>query len=135
MKEKWEHAGNGVRSGIVMTLAVACSLAVHALGVDNESIIMIYLLGVLFTTVFTSSRRWGIGVSLIYVMFFNFFFTEPQYTFLINSTGDLLLLGFFLVTAIVSGTVTSRLQHEREVSSQNEQTAGILYRIASGFLS
>ncbi|HWP51887.1 MAG TPA: ATP-binding protein [Clostridia bacterium] len=126
---------HGAKTVFVMGLATGCALLISFLGVGNESIIMVFLLSVLFTAVLTSSRGWAIGAALLSVMLFNFLFTEPRYSFFIYSTNDLMLLMFFLVTGIVSGTVTSRLQNEMKLASQNERTARIMYRIASGFLS
>ena len=65
---------------------------------------------------------------------FNFFFTEPRYSFSIYSTVDMMLLLFFLVTAVVSGTITSRLQKQMSISHRNELTAKLLYEVAQGFL-
>ncbi len=125
----------GAKTAVLMGLATACALLVGLLGVGNESIIMVFLLGVLFTAVLTSSRKWAIGAALLSVILFNFLFTEPRYSFFIYRTNDLMLIMFFLVTGIVSGTVTSRLQSEMKLAGQNERTARIMYRIASGFLS
>ena len=126
---------NALKTLLILVLATGCSLLVSFLGVGNESIIMVFLLGVLFTTVLTGSYGWGIGVALVSVILFNYLFTEPRFTFLIYSPNDLMLLVFFLVTAIVSGTVTSRLRREIELAGHNERTARTLYMIASGFLS
>lgn len=126
---------NALKTILVMAAATGFSLLIDFFGVGNESMIMVFLLSVLFTAVLTSSRGWAIGAALLSAMFFNFLFTEPRYTFFIYSTNDLMLLAFFLVTGTVSGTVTSRLQREMELASQNERTARTLYRIASGFLS
>jgi len=128
-------AKNAAKTILVIVLSIACSLIVSFFGVKNESIIMIFLLSVLFTAVFTSSRGWALGAALISVMSFNFLFTEPKYSFFIYSTNDLMLLMFFLVTGIVSGTVASKLQREMNLASQNERNARIMYQIASGFLS
>jgi two-component system sensor histidine kinase KdpD len=125
----------GAKTVFVMGLATTCALLIGLLGVGNESIIMVFLLSVLFTAVLTSNRGWAIGAALISVMLFNFLFTEPRFSFFIYRTNDLMLIMFFLVTGIVSGTVTSRLQTEMKLASQNERTAKIMYRIASGFLS
>lgn len=119
----------------VMGLATTCALLMGLLGVSNESIIMVFLLSVLFTAVLTSSRAWAIGAALISVMLFNYLFTEPRYSFFIYRTNDLMLIMFFLVTGIVSGTVTSRLQSEMKLAGQNERISKIMYRIAAGFLS
>lgn len=126
---------NAVKTIGILAFATALSLFIGYLGVGNESIIMVFLLSVLFTAVFTSNRAWAIGAALFCALLFNFLFTNPLYSFFVYGTNDLMLLLFFLVTGIVSGTVTSRLQSEMKLASQNEQTARILYRIASGFLS
>ncbi|MEA4816435.1 MAG: ATP-binding protein [Lachnospiraceae bacterium] len=128
-------AKNAAKTILVMVLATGCSLIISFFGVDNESIIMFFLLSVLFTAVLTSSRSWALGAALLSVMSFNFFFTEPRYSFFIYRTNDLMLLMFFLATGIVSGTVTSKLQREMNLASQNERNARIMYQIASGFLS
>ena len=126
---------SGIKTILILVLTVASSLAVSLLGVGKESIIMVYLLGVLFTTVLTSSYFYGFFASFTSLMTFNFLFTEPRFTFVIYNRNDIVLLVFFLVTAVVSGIVTSRLQQQIELAAKNERTAQVLYQIASGFLS
>jgi two-component system sensor histidine kinase KdpD len=77
------------------------------LGIGKESIIMVFLLGVLFTTVLTSGYIWGVVSSFLSLMLFNYLFTEPRFTLVIYSSSDIMLLVFFLITAAVSGIVTS----------------------------
>lgn len=126
---------NAAKIFFVNIVSLGAALFINFLGVGNESIIMIFLLNVLFTAVLTSSRGWAISSAIMSAMFFNFLFTEPRFSFFIYSTSDLVLLLFFLVTGIVSGTVTSRLQIEMNLASQNEKVANMMYVIASGFLS
>ena len=126
---------NAAKNFFVNIVSLGAALFINFLGVGNESIIMIFLLNVLFTAVLTSSRGWAISSAIMSAMFFNFLFTEPRFSFFIYSTSDLVLLLFFLVTGIVSGTVTSRLQIEMNLASQNEKVANMMYVIASGFLS
>lgn len=126
---------NATKIFFVNIASLGAALFINFLGVGNESIIMIFLLNVLFAAVLTSSRGWAISSAVLSAMFFNFLFTEPRFSFFIYSTSDLVLLLFFLVTGIVSGTVTSRLQIEMNLASQNEKIANMMYRIASGFLA
>lgn len=126
---------NGLRTVFVMGLSTGGALFLSNFGIGNESIIQVFLLGVLFTAVLTSSRAFAIGAALISAILFNYLFTEPFFSLFVYSPSDLMLLMFFLVTGIVSGTVTSRLQHEMLLAGQNERTAKILYRIAADFLS
>jgi len=120
---------------MLFTFTVGCSIIVSWVGVGKESIIMVFLLGVLFTTVLTNSYQYGIVTSFASLMIFNFLFTEPRFTFVVYNRNDIVLLLFFLVTAMVSGVVTSRLQQQKELAAKNERTARILYKIVSGFLS
>ena len=124
-----------LKAGLTVGLATGLSLLIGRLGVGNESIIMVFLLGVLFTAVLTSSKGWAIGIALISALLFSFLFMKPFYSFFVYNTNDLMLLVFFLTTGIVSGTITSRLQREMNLASENERTTKTMYRIASGFLS
>ena len=119
---------------LVLALSMLCSGLIAGLGVGKESIIMVFLLGVLFVTVLTNGYVYGLIASVISVILFNFFFTEPRFTFVIYSAVDMILLLFFLITAVVSGTVTSRLQRQMSISHRNELTARLLYEVAEGFL-
>lgn len=117
----------------LLLLALGLALFMQWLKVGKQSIIMVFLVGVLLTVVFTRGYFFGIIASLASIMLFNFFFTEPVYTFVISSTEDVLLLVFFEVTAIVSGTITSRLRQQKEIASHNEETARLLAEISAGF--
>lgn len=127
--------GNALKTLVVFVLAVGCSIAINILGVGRESVVMVYLLGVLITSVLTGNVFWGIIHSFASMMILNYLFTEPRYTFLIYSGNDIVLLLFFLITAVLSGTVNSRLQQQIVISARNEATTKTLYRIASGFVS
>ena len=123
------------KTACVLAAATGCSLLLDlAFGVGNESIIMVFLLGVLFSVILTASSAYGIAVSILSLILFDYFFAEPRFTFHITLSRDLTLLAFFMVTAVVSGIVTSRLQTQIQLTASNEKTARTLYQIALGFL-
>jgi two-component system sensor histidine kinase KdpD len=126
---------NAVRTLFITVGVTTVTLLFHSAGINNECILMMYLLGVLFTTVLTSGRGWGITVSAFYVLMFNFLFTQPRYTFKVTDPSDFLILVSFMITAVVSGTVTSKLKQEKNISKKNESVAETMYRAASGILS
>jgi len=134
-----EFKNNKIKDALVamtiFSLAGIGSFIMNSLGIDKESIIMVFLLGVLFTTVLTGNYLWGIIESVLSLMLVNFLYTEPKYTFVIYDTSDIILLMFFLITAVVSGKITSRLQQQILISNKNERTSMILYNIAAEFLS
>ena len=119
---------------LVLLAATALSLGASLLGVGRESVGMIYLLGVLMVTVLTGSYPSGFAASFISVMLLNYFFTSPTYTFVISQSSDLITLLFFLMTAMISGTVMSLLKQHRELAQNNEKTTRLLYEFAGGFM-
>ncbi|CDX03928.1 Sensor protein KdpD [Desulfitobacterium hafniense] len=133
-RENREIARSVMKVLVVLTLSLLGSLLIAGLGAGKESILMMFLLGVLFVTILTNGYIYGIAASVAGVVLFDFFFTEPRYAFLIYSAVDVMLLLFFLVTAVVSGTITSRLQKQISISHQSELTARLLYKVAEDFL-
>jgi two-component system, OmpR family, sensor histidine kinase KdpD len=129
---------NVLRSVVIMVallgVATLCALILYPKGIGSENIIMIYLLTVLFCTVFTRSYVFGIASALTAVITFNYYFTEPRHTLLIYSSADITLLAFFFVTAIVAGTIMSRLQQQIELANRNERTSKLLFEISGGFV-
>lgn len=136
MKEKaWRvHFRHALSIAVVLLAATALSLLANALGIGRESVTMIYLLGVLMVTVVTGNYISGFGAAFISVMLLNFFFTSPTYTFVISQSADLITLLFFLITAMISGTVMSLLRKQRELAQNNEKTTRLLYEFAGGFM-
>ena len=63
---------NAVKTVLIMCLVTVLSIFTGHMGVENESTIMIFLLGVLFTAVLTSSRRWAICAALLCALLFNY---------------------------------------------------------------
>jgi two-component system, OmpR family, sensor histidine kinase KdpD len=134
-RSKYKNTLKSVMTVIMLlTVVSAGSLLGHYFGVGNESIIMLYLLAVLFATVLSKSYIFGIITAVMGVMMFNYLFTEPRFTFFINSSNDIMLLLFFLVTAVVAGSIMSRLQKQMNISSRNEMTARLLHVVSGGFL-
>ncbi|MFQ7170701.1 MAG: DUF4118 domain-containing protein [Thomasclavelia ramosa] len=53
---------------------------------------------------------WGIISAIIYIMTFNYLYTDPRYTFLINDPNYLISVFIFIIVAIIVSTLTNRLK-------------------------
>jgi two-component system sensor histidine kinase KdpD len=103
-------------------------------GIGNDSIIMLYLLGVLFSALFTRQYLCGIIAAILNAVTFIYFFAGPLHSFQVIRTNDLILLLFFLGTSLTGSGVVARLRRQMKIASQNEATAQMLYEIASKFV-
>ncbi len=111
------------------------SLFVHHIGVAKENVLMIFLLGVLLTTVFTRGYVYGLLSAVISVFLFNFFFTEPLHSLVIRDPQDMLLMFFFLLAASICGTMSSKFREQASIAKENEKTTQLMYEITESFLN
>ncbi len=96
--------------------------AFHSVGFESSNIIMVYILGVLCTAVLTSNRAYTMISAMLSVLTFNFFFTEPVFTFSAYDTGDTVTILIMFVVAIFSGSLAVKIK------LQAEQSAAMAYR-------
>lgn len=126
---------NYIRLFVIILGTTIASIVLNQLGVDKENILMIFIVGVLLVTAFTRGYSFGIIASCASVMMFNYFFTEPLYTFAISDSNDIALMFFFLVASMISSSLTARFQRQFLISQKNEQTAKLLYEVTQRLLN
>lgn len=120
---------------LIVSGAALCSIFLYNLGIDKVNVLMVFMVGVLLVTALARGYRFGIIASCISVMIFNYFFTEPYYTFLILNTNDFILMFFFLIASLISSSLTARFQRQLVISQKNEQTARLLYDVTRRLLN
>lgn len=106
----------------ILILATVVSYAFSQVGFSEANIIAIYLLGVLLTSMATSSRSSYVLSAIGSVLVFNFFFTSPQFSLQVYVHGAPLTFLVMIVAALIVGSLTDRLK------SQVKQSAQAAYR-------
>jgi len=119
----------------ICTLSTIISIFLSTNGIGKENLLMIFLLGVLISTVITSGYLYVFMTSVASVFLFNYFFTEPLYTFEISDRQDILLMSFFLIVAFVCGTMSSKSRIQSRKAKQNEKIAQVMNEITESFLN
>jgi two-component system, OmpR family, sensor histidine kinase KdpD len=90
---------------------------------------MLYLAGVLVTAIVAG--RWpAIAASLAAFFAFNFFFTEPRFTFTVRDPSVVLVLLTFLLVAIVTSQLAAAQRGRAEEAVAREREARLLYDIS-----
>ncbi|HEX8389244.1 MAG TPA: DUF4118 domain-containing protein, partial [Sphingomonas sp.] len=98
----------------------------HRLGVENENVLMLYLLGVLWVAT-RRSRGAAILASVASVVAFDVIFVDPYYTLAVSDRQYLVTFGAMLVTAFVISALTHRVRAQGETARQRERrTAALL---------
>lgn len=118
----------------IMTLATFLSFLFRYIEFHESNIIVAYILGVLLAAKSTEGYFYGIVASVIGVLTFNFFFTEPYYTFITYRPDYPITFVIMLIAAIITSTLTAKVKEEARISFLREKRAQILYRFSKSLL-
>jgi len=117
--------------GIALAICAAITLLSSQLidRIDLANLVMLYLLGVIFTAV-KLGRGPGVVLSFLSVAAFDFFFVPPRMSLSVSDTQYLLTFFGMLLTSLVISHLTSSLRREASVARRREQRTGAMYAMA-----
>jgi two-component system sensor histidine kinase KdpD len=87
---------------------------------------LVYMVCVLLLGIFVGRGATLFAATLTAVSW-DFFFVEPRFTFLIRTTGDLMMFFTYFVVALAMGHLTNRLRAQQAAERRREQRATALY--------
>ncbi|EEA01991.1 osmosensitive K+ channel signal transduction histidine kinase [Burkholderia sp. H160] len=135
----WREALSAARERRSPPRAYALALAIGAVitvlssqlidHIDLTNLVMLYLLGVIFTAV-KLGRGPGVVLSFASVAAFDFFFVPPRMSLSVSDTQYLLTFFGMLLTSLVISHLTSSLRREASVARRREQRTGAMYEMA-----
>ena len=96
---------------------------------DQTDIAMIYLLGIVITSMRTG--RWpALAATLLSVAAFDFFFIPPFYTFAVDDVRHLVTFGVMFAVAYVITQLTLQIREQAEASRKRERSTAALYALS-----
>jgi two-component system sensor histidine kinase KdpD len=104
---------------IVIGILVVSTLVAQVFSLlkfQEATIIIIYMLAVVFISQITTNYIYGFYASVISVLAFNFFFTHPLYTFNISQPDYLFTFFVMFLASFLSSSLTSKLKNEKKLS-------------------
>ncbi len=119
----------------IIALSTLLSMLFEHFDFHESNIIIIFILGVFFVSKQTSGYFYGICASVLSVLAFNFFFTEPRYTFRVYGQEYLITFPVMLIVSVITSTLTTKVKRESELSQMREKRNEILYNISRNLLT
>lgn len=116
-----------VKSVLILLLATLIGFAFSRLGFTEANIIMVYILGVLITSVVTQARVYSLFSSVVSVLVFNFFFTVPQFTFKAYGKGYPVTFAIMFLAAFLTGSLAVKLKTQARQSAQAAYRTKVLF--------
>lgn len=118
---------------MILALATSTLLGVlfRVLKLHETNIVVIYLFSVLIVSRVTRGYVYGILSSVISLLLFNWFFTEPYYTFKVNDMTYLITFAIMTFTAIVTCALTTKAKQSATEAKEKEAESNALYKLTN----
>ncbi|MBQ9840726.1 MAG: sensor histidine kinase KdpD [Erysipelotrichaceae bacterium] len=124
---KNEILKNGIISVAIFAGTTLLSILFEHLGFTDSNIIMVYILGVLLTSIVTSHQIYSLVSSVASVVIFNFLFTAPRFSLEAYGTGYPVTFVIMFLTAYITGTFAIRYKAQAGQSAKIAHRTKILF--------
>ena len=113
--------GDLAKTALILAACTGVGFLFSSIGLAITNVVLIYILGVMGVALMTTGYVYSLLSSLLSVLVFNFFFTEPFYS-LRYSSDYLATFAVMFTAALLSSSLTSRIK------AQSIQTANKAYQ-------
>lgn len=126
---------DGLISLGISVITILLTRLLNQIASDPQNAMLLYILSVLIISRITTGYIYGVGASIIYVLTFNYLFTEPRFSFIAIDSGYPLTFLIMLVVALITSTLTVRIKGEAQRAQERERRIAVLYEINQKLLS
>ena len=111
----------------ILAVATVIGWVFLRLGFANANIIMVYLLGVLLTSAFTSGYTCGVLSAFLSVILFNYFLTEPRLSLAAYGSKYPITFAVMFAAALLTGTLAAKLKAHAQLSARDAYRTKLLF--------
>ena len=116
-----------LKSIVILILASCIGMLFRYMGFAEANIITVYVLGVLITSVVTRHRVYSLISSIVSVLVFNFFFTEPQFTLKAYDKGYPITFLIMFLAAFLTSSLAVKLKNQARQSAKAAYRTKVLF--------
>ena len=111
----------------LLAVATGVGFLFQRLGFTDANIITVYLLCVLLTSILTKGYTCGVIGSVLSVILFNYFLTEPRLTLRAYGSGYPVTFAIMLGASIITGTLAAKLKAQAKLSARDSFRTKLLF--------
>ncbi|MEG2733285.1 MAG: sensor histidine kinase KdpD [Clostridium sp.] len=111
---------------VIEAVASFVGLLFYRAHLGPENIITIYILGVLFSAIWTDGWIYGVINSMLSVIIFNFLFTEPRFTLLYYDARYAITFIVMLIASLVTSSFTTRVKKQARKEARKAYRTEVL---------
>ncbi|HSK68851.1 MAG TPA: DUF4118 domain-containing protein, partial [Candidatus Limnocylindria bacterium] len=116
---------------LFIALATGTGWLFRKWGFPETNVVVVYILSVVLAARYTRGYWYGIGTSVLATLSYNYFFTEPYYTFTVNDPTYLITFAVMSVTSVITSALTSKVKQNALDAREKEAEASALFRLTN----
>lgn len=116
---------------LLLSLATAIGAVFQSLEFHKTNVVVVYIFSILLIARFTKGYLGGIVASVISLLLFNWFFTEPYFTFKVNDMTYIITFAIMTLTAILTSALTTKAKQAAEEAKERETESNALYQMTN----
>ena len=116
-----------LKSVAILIFASCIGLLFRHLGFAEANIMTVYVLGVLVTSVVTRHRIYSLISSIVSVLVFNFFFTDPKFTLQAYNKGYPITFLIMFLAALLTSSLAVKLKEHAKQSAKAAYRTEVLF--------
>lgn len=120
--------------GITALLLVTATILGVLFGIQHlhqTNIVVVYILSVLLIARFTDGHIYGIAATVLSLLMFNWFFTEPFYTLKVNDPTYIITFTIMSITAVTTSALTTKVKQAAKEAREKEAESNALYQMTN----
>ncbi len=110
----------------ILTVTTLAGLLLRTLGFSEASIMTLYILAVLLTAFWTNGVFYGLLSSVLSVLTFNYFFTEPRFTLLAYDPSYPLTFVVMLAASVLTSSLTAKARQQAKINAEKAYRTEVL---------
>jgi two-component system sensor histidine kinase KdpD len=114
------------KSLALLVICTAIGFLFDILDFSVANIMTVYILGVQVNAVFTKGRLYSVVSSILSVLIFNYFFTEPRFSFQAFFPSYPVTFLIMLTAALITSTLTRQIKEQARQSSEKAYRTEVL---------
>lgn len=122
---------NGLRdtglTAMILVISTLLGILFGHWGFHKINVVVVYIFSILLIARFTRGYGYGIGASIVSLLLFNWFFTEPYYTLKVDDMTYIVTFAIMMFTSIVTSTLTSKVKQAAADAKVREGESNALY--------
>lgn len=116
---------------ISLILSTIIGYAFKYFNFHETNIVLVYIFSILLVARFTKGYLYGILASVVSLLLFNWFFTEPYFTLKVNDMTYLITFAIMMLTSILTSALTTKVKKAAEDAKERENESNALYQMTN----